>query len=121
MLENGDYVGRPEAHRDLQGQVLTSEVIDYRQEPDLLTVGQGIGEEVHRPACIRSGRDRPLPADHRRAAALGWPQPHRKSLFAVDSVHAFDVDLPTVTSKQHMDASIAIANAQRRDLFDARS
>lgn len=89
-----------------QCQALAGAVVDDRQDPEAPAVGHLVGDEVQRPALVRSQRDhhrRPCP--DRPLAATSAAD--RQAFLAVEPEQPLVVDLEAFAPEQHMQTPVA--------------
>ena len=113
MISRSSSPGHPDARErgiGHQSKTLAGAIVDHGQDAEASAVGELIGDEVERPALVRSLRHchrRPRP-DRPFAAATAT---HREPLFAVEAEQFLVVDHMALPLEQDMQASIAEAAA----------
>src|SRR5690606_22857381 len=90
-----------------------------REQPELCSLCQCIGHEVHRPHLAGLVRTEARLALHRHLATLRALRAQLQLLLDVDSIRLVASELPAFALEQHMDASVSVSHARVRDLTHA--
>ncbi len=95
---------------DFDRDAFAREIVDDVERAEDATVGELIGDEVHRPTLVRFARkDERLSCDC--GDALANATAHDQAFSAVDSIDAFVVDDVTIATQKDVESSVAKARA----------
>jgi len=94
------------------------ERVDHGEAADLAPIEKLVMNKIHRPDLVRSHRaDAALTQLRLHAPFWGFVAQLQAHL-AIQPPHALGVDLPTLATKQNVNASIAVTHPRFGDLFD---
>ncbi len=90
-----------------KGETLAGVVVDYRQNPEPPSVGEGVADEVQAPALIGTVGDEYGASCSQGALAPPPSFADLELLLAIQPPELFDVHLDTLALQHHVDAPIA--------------
>jgi hypothetical protein len=100
---------------------LGSIATDLFTRPKRPAVGRLVVHKIHAPALVYGRRHRRRPTMQTEALTPSDPHSHLQALEPVESVHALQIDRPSLAPQQHVSAAIAKPRAAQGDVGNAHS
>ena len=115
-LECGDDIAPAETVTDVDRQALACEQVQHGQRAESPTIRQLIGDKVHAPDVIASGRGASLLAVDRRRVTPGPLPSKREAFLNIEPIASLLPERPTFAAQQHEQSAIAKPHACLREL-----